>query len=89
MHTVRENLGIEPDADQDSANYRKPDFTSTSGIDCLPVSQEQSVSAFRLVSHQKPPQVLVVLKEARRLAEEAFCASDNRSVRLGDSTFLR
>ena len=30
MHTVRENLGIEPDADQDSANYRNPDFAGAS-----------------------------------------------------------
>jgi hypothetical protein len=26
VHTVSEKLGIEPDADRDSATYRKPDF---------------------------------------------------------------
>jgi hypothetical protein len=29
VHTVSEKLGIEPDADQDSANYRKSDFQAT------------------------------------------------------------
>jgi hypothetical protein len=33
VHTVSEKLGIEPDADQDSANYRKADFTSRSRLE--------------------------------------------------------